>query len=125
MTKTLALNSFLWLLPLAVFAAAPQERLGFDTTGEVARAASAYIAPENMILYRMRYPDGSYREFDHDFNRPDVLHGSGGWRGRVKGDKITVRTGPNVVGGRAEFVFKAGRLVSFAQGGKKTAFPSR
>ena len=50
------------LLPLVAFAAA-RERLSFDTETNSAPAAAAYIAPENLVLYRMRYPDGSYREF--------------------------------------------------------------
>ncbi len=110
-------------LPLAAFPAVPRERLGFDPATNSAAAAAAYIAQENMILYRMRYPDGSYREFEHNFDSPNILHSTGGWRGRVKGDRITVKSGSNVDGGPAEFVFKKGRLVSFAQKDVKLTFP--
>ena len=110
------------ILPLMTFSA-QRERLGFDPATNPAPAAAAYIAPENMILYRMRYPNGSYREFDHNFDRPDILHGTGGWRGRVKGDKIYVKTGANVEGGPARMVFDKGRLVSFTQGDAKLEFP--
>ena len=110
------------LLPLVAFAAA-RERLSFDTETNSAPAAAAYIAPENLVLYRMRYPDGSYREFEHNFDNPDVLYSVGGWRGRVKGRRIFVRSGKNVEGGRAEFVFDRGRLVSFSLKGKTVEFP--
>ena len=110
------------LLPLVAFAAA-RERLSFDAETNSAPAAAAYIAPENLVLYRMRYPDGSYREFEHNFDNPDVLYSVGGWRGRVKGRRIFVRSGKNVEGGRAEFVFDRGRLVSFSLKGKTVEFP--
>ncbi len=116
------LAQILALLPLAAFSA-PRERLGFDPATNPAPAAAAYIAPENMILYRMRYPNGSYREFEHDFDRPDILRSTGGWRGRVRGERIFVKTGGNVEGGPAEIVFDKGRLVSFSQNGKKLEFP--
>ena len=75
----------------AAFPAVPREKLGFDPATNASAAASAYIAQENMILYRMRYPDGSYREFEHNFDNPDVLRSTGGWHGRVKGDRITIK----------------------------------
>ena len=110
-------------LPLAAFPAVPRERLGFDPATNASAAAAAYIAQESMILYRMRYPDGSYREFEHNFDNPNALHSVGGWRGRVKGDRITVKSGDNLVGGPAEFVFRKGRLVSFRQKNVKLDFP--
>ena len=111
------------LLPLAALSAAPLEKLGFDPQKEPEKAAAAYFAPESLILFRMRYPDGSYREFQRNFERPDVLRSVGGWRARIKGDRITVKTGPNVAGGQASFVFEKGRLVEFAQGELKKTFP--
>lgn len=111
------------LLPLAALAATPQEKLGFDPQKEPEKAAAAYFAPESLILFRMRYPDGSYREFMRNFEKPDVLRSVGGWRARIKGDRITVKTGPNVEGGAATFVFHKGRLVEFAQGDVRKSFP--
>ena len=112
----------LLLVPLAA-SAVQLDGLGFDPTTETNRVASAYLAPENMFLFRMRYPDGSYREFDRDYATPAVLRGGDGWRGRISGDRIRVKTGPHVKGGPAEFVFEKGRLVAFAQGDRKYEFP--
>ena len=112
----------LLLVPL-VASAVQLDGLGFDPATETNRVASAYLAPENMFLFRMRYPDGSYREFDRDYATPAVLRGGDGWRGRISGDRIRVKTGPHVKGGPAEFVFEKGRLVAFAQGDCKYEFP--
>lgn len=111
------------LLPLAALAAAPQEKLGFDPQKEPEKAAAAYFAPESLILFRMRNPDGAYREFERNLAKPDVLRSVGGWRARIKGDRITVKTGPKVEGGPATFVFQKGRLVEFAQGDVRKSFP--
>ena len=111
------------LLPLAALSAAPLEKLGFDPQKEPEKAAAAYFSPESLILFRMRYPDGTYREFMRNFDTPDVLRSIGGWRARINGDRITVKTGPNVAGGQASFVFEKGRLVEFAQGELKKTFP--
>ena len=48
----------LLLVPL-VASAVQLDGLGFDPATETNRVASAYLAPENMFLFRMRYPDGS------------------------------------------------------------------
>ncbi len=111
------------LLPLAALAAAPLEKLGFDPQKEPEKAAAAYFAPESLILFRMRYPDGTYREFMRNFDKPNRLKSVGGWVANIKGDRITVKTGPNVEGGPASFVFQKGRLVEFAQGDVKKTFP--
>ena len=112
----------LLLVPL-VASAVQLDGLGFDPATETNRVASAYLAPENMFLFRMRYPDGSYREFDRDYATPAVLRGGDGWRGRISGNRIRVKTGPYVKGGVAEFTFERGRLVAFAQGDRKYEFP--
>lgn len=109
------------LLPLAALAAM-REKLGFDPVRDPDAASSAYIAPENQILYRMRHPDGTYREFQHDFAHPGDLFGAYGWRGRARGDRIVIKSGPLVEGGPAEFVFQGGRLVSFRQGTVSRSF---
>ena len=111
------------LLPLAALAAAPQEKLGFDPQKEPEKAAAAYFAPESLILFRMRYPDGTYREFMRNFDKPNRLRSVGGWVANIKGDRITVKSGRDVDGGPASFVFQKGRLVEFAQGGVKKTFP--
>ena len=113
------------VLPLAVSAADVRGYLGFDPEKEVELAANAYIAQENVILFRMRYPNGSYREFERNFARPDVLAGSQGWKGRIMAaDRIVVRTGRDPNGDRWEWTFKSGRCVAFGKiGGKKHSFP--
>ena len=111
------------LLPLAALSAAGREKLGFDPATELDKAAAIYFAPESDILFRMRYPNGSYREFERNFERPDRLYGVNGWRGKIKGGNITLVSGDGIEGGRAKFVFRGGRLVSFEQGSFATNFP--
>lgn len=106
-----------------VVALSAPERLGFDPVTNVEAVASAYLAPENMVIYRMRQPDGSYREFEHDFEHPDRFYGPGKWRGKAKDDRITISSGPDEKGQRTRFVFKKGRLVTFVHDGKKSRFP--
>ena len=118
-----ALQIALLLLPLALSAVTVREYLGFDPEKEGDLAANAYIAQENVILFRMRYPNGSYREFERNFVRPDVLVGGGGWKGRItSADEVVVRTGRDPNGVRWEWKFKSGRCVSFGKvkGTKRT-----
>lgn len=112
------------VLPLTALAAAPREKLGFDplTETNLAHIASAYFAPENSFLFRMRMPDGSYREFDRSFERPDYLRSMRGWRGRIKGDTVTLRSGKNAPGGQVTFVFDDGTLTAFSQGEVRHTF---
>ena len=114
--------ALLLFLPLAAVEAAPREKLGFDPRTEIEVASATYFAPENEILFRMRTPDGSYREFQRNFDRPNALWSVRGWRGTIAGDRITVRSGPEVEGGPARFVFDKGRLVSFEQGSVNRTF---
>ena len=124
-------RSILFLLPLAAFAAAKPEGLGFDlaATNAPDYVASIYIAPENEFLYRMRFPDGHYREFQKtelDSSTPlQALWSPGKWKGALKGKKrqIAVESSPNVVGGRAAFLFQNGRIIRFEQGEKLWNFP--
>lgn len=124
-------RSILFLIPLAVLAAAKPERIGFDPAASngLERAASIYIAPENEFLYRMRFPDGSYREFQRSeisSTSPfQTLWSPGNWKGglREKERLIYVESGANVVGGRALFLFRNGRLIQFEQNGKVGKVP--
>ena len=126
-----AIRSVLFLIPLAVFAAGRPEGLGFDPTASNAleSAASIYIAPENEFIYRMRFPDGSYREFQRtvsDLASPlQKLWSPGDWKGglRWKERLIYVESSTNVVGGRALFLFRNGRLVTFEQNCKVGKIP--
>ena len=123
MNTTRFLRVLFLLLPLAALAAPRMEGLGFDVATASNCVANAYIAPENMFLFRMRYPNGTYREFDRDYAQPTVLRSGDGWRGRIAGDRIVVKTGPRVKGGPATFAFEKGRLVGFKQGEQALEFP--
>ena len=125
------LRSVLLLLPLAALAAVQPAGLGFDPAASNGqeRAASIYIAPENEFLYRMRNPDGSYREFqmnEIDSSGPfQTLWSPHDWKGAVRenGGLIFVESGANVPGGRAAYLFRKGRLVQFEQKGKVWRIP--
>ena len=112
------------VLPLAVLAAAPREKLCSDLAAKtnLARIASTYIAQENSFLFRMRMPNGSYREFERNFDTPNILRSVNGWRGRIKGDTIAVVSGTNLAGGIARFVFSDGSLTWFSHDGFKQKF---
>lgn len=119
-------RSILLLLPLATIGATGPERLGFDptTSNGIASAASIYFAPENALLFRMRSPDGAYREFQGSLDPKDPsLWSVRGWHGEIRGNLVLVETGRNVEGGIAHYIFDRGRLVMFMQGGKKYEFP--
>ena len=119
------------LLPLAAFAAAQPEGLGFDPAASSAMeyAASIYIAPENEFLYRMRNPNGSYREFQKsEINSTEAIQtlwSPHGWKGAVreKENLIFVESGAKVKGGRAVYLFRHGRLVQFEQNGNVQRIP--
>ena len=125
-------RAILLLLPVAAFAAASSERLGFDPAASngLETAASIYFAPENSFLYRMRNPDGSYREFqksDIGSTSPmQMLWSPRGWKGglRVKEGLVYVESSPNVAGGRALYLFRNGSLVQFEQKGNVLRVPA-
>ena len=129
---TVPFRPILLLLPVVVLAAASPERLGFDptTSNGLASAASIYFAPENSFLYRMRNPDGSYREFQKsevDSKSPmQMLWSPRGWKGglREKQALVYVESSPNVVGGRAVYLFRNGSLIQFEQGGTVHRIPA-
>lgn len=101
------------LLTVCLSSAQPADDIGFNPKKNLERISSAYLAPENMLFFRMRQPNGVTREFERDYSRPGVLRSVRQWSGRMKGDKIVIKTGPGTKGGPAEFVFKKGRLVGF------------
>lgn len=110
------------VLPLAVLAEPQREKLGFDPATQLDSAASIYFAPENSILFRMRNPDGSYREFQRSFDKPNRLWGVRGWHGKIREDTVLLRSGEEVDGGMAEYIFKQGRLTFFKQGSVQRRF---
>lgn len=81
----------------------------------------AYFAPTSPLFYRMRYPEGGYREFERDMGNPAVMRGANGWKAVLSaGDRITVTgAGPS---GRERYVFDRGRLVSFKVPGATNSF---
>lgn len=112
----------LCLLPWTVLVAGPREKLGFDPDAQIDDVASVYFAPENQILFRMRNPNGSYREFQRTFDRPNYLAGVHGWQAWLKGDRIVVRSGEKFDGKPVQYVFDRGRLVSFTYKGVKHTY---
>lgn len=101
------------LLVAAMSFADSADDIGFNPDTQLNRVSSAYIAPENMLFFRLRQPNGVTREFERDYSRPGVLRSVRQWSGMMKDDKVLIRTGPETNGGPAEFIFKKGRLVSF------------
>jgi len=84
--------------------------------GEVegrAPVTSSYIAPVSAVLYRFWQPDGVVRELD--LSGPDTLQGGFGWKGVIKGDRITLWSGSDVSREwQGTYVFRRGRLVAFS-----------
>jgi len=114
------LKFFGWIFPLAALAAVPGgTSLGFDPEKQPDAVASAYFAPENSFLFRMRNPDGSYREFQRNFDRPDALWSMYGWRGKIAGDLVSIQSPVAAKGAEPDcrYVFRKGRLVSFVEKG--------
>ena len=119
------LQTALLLLPLVLPAVTVREYLGFDPETEVDRAANAYFASENIILFRMRYPNGDYREFNRNFAHPNVLFAENGWAGLITDEEgVVITTGRDPNGDQWEWRFRSGRCVAFGKvGGKKRMFP--
>lgn len=101
------------LLTASLSFAQPADDIGFNPDTQLERLASVYIAPENMLFFRMRQANGVTREFERDYSRPGVLRSVRQWSGMLKGDRIVIRTGPETKGGPAEFTFRNGRLIGF------------
>ena len=81
-----------------------------------------YLAPANQVFWRLRYGNGSYREFERDLGNPEVMRGSGDWKARFKGSKIFVRSPGK--GDQAEtMVFDRGRLVHYEGNGQTNDLP--
>ena len=107
------------------------QNLGFDptTSAGLELAASIYFVPENELLYRMRFPNGDYREFEkrHAYSTRPIqeLWSPHGWMGfvREKEGLIFVKSGTNVEGGEVQFLFKNGRLIQLEQNGKVFKIP--
>ena len=70
------------LAVLPMMAGAAADSLGFNPEKNPEKALGMYIAPENSLIYRMRQPDGSTREFERIYARPGTLASVRGWKGR-------------------------------------------
>ena len=103
------------VLPAAAWTAS--DTLGFNPERNPENALGMYIAPENSLIYRMRQPDGSTREFERDYSRPGTLNSVRGWKGRYERDLVEIVSGPDIKGGRVSYLFKRGRLVRFEREG--------
>lgn len=98
-------------------AAVVVDGLGFNPEKRPGAALKMYIAPENRVIFKLRQPDGSTREFERDYSRPGALRGARGWRGAYGGSRIKIKSGPNAKGGEIGYVFDKGRLVKFQREG--------
>lgn len=83
--------------------------------------ALAYFAPENQLFYRMRYPDGGYREFQRSLDDLSRMDGANGWRARIEKHGVITVSGRSR-GTAEKYVFERGRLVSYIAKGKKNSF---
>ena len=112
-----AVATAILLAALPIVAGAAADPLGFDPAKNPEKALGMYIAPENSLIYRMRQPDGSTREFERDYSRPGTLRSVRGWKGRYWRDLVSIESGPDVKGGKISYLFRRGRLVAFSREG--------
>ena len=105
------------LAALPMVAGAAADSLGFNPEKNPEKSLGMYIAPENSLIYRMRQPDGSTREFERDYSRPGTLRSVRGWKGRYGRDLVAIESGPDVKGGKISYLFRQGRLVAFSREG--------
>ena len=103
------------LAVLPMMAGAAADSLGFNPEKHPDKALGMYIAPENCLIYRMRQPDGSTREFERVYSEPGALRSVRGWKGRFGRDLVFIESSPDVKGGQISYLFKRGRLVSFSR----------
>lgn len=95
--------------------------LGFDPVREPQRAAEIYLAPVNSIIWHMRQPDGTFRQFEKLVFEPNRFRAPDGWRARRSGNRMTVSSGEKH-GGPYDFVFEDGKLVRFVRPGATNEF---
>ena len=122
----MSLRAILLPLAMAILSVARAEGLGFDPAASngLESAASIYFAPENSFLFRMRSPDGSYREFQRNLDPNDPrIWSVRGWHGLIQGNLVLIESGRDVAGGKAQYIFDRGRLVMFNQGKLQREFP--
>ena len=93
------------LAALPMVAGAAADSLGFNPEKNPEKSLGMYIAPENSLIYRMRQPDGSTREFERDYSRPGTLRSVRGWKGRYGRDLVAIESGPDVKGGKISYLF--------------------
>ena len=107
------------LVLFAAVAATGGEDFGFDPICESQKAASAYLVPENQLIFKLILPNGKLQQFERDLSSPDGrLRNAFGWSGRLlDGQKIRIKSAEG-----SRFTFDRGRLVSFRHAGKTTAF---
>lgn len=98
-------------------AAVVVDGLGFNPEKNPDAALKMYIAPENRVIFKMRQPNGTTREFERDYSRPGALRGARGWRGAYGGSKIKILSGPKAKDGEIGYLFDKGKLVKFQREG--------
>lgn len=82
--------------------------------------SASYFAPENSLIYKAVFPDGTAREFERVISASDfALRSTGGWSGKVTGDANVVIEGPGNDGAIETWTYERGRLVGYAKGGER------
>lgn len=78
---------------------------------------ASYFAPENELIFKAVFPDGSAREFERSFagDGNDLLS-VGGWSGRMTSEGRVSIGGPGRDGVPESYVYDRGRLVQFIKG---------
>lgn len=80
--------------------------------------SSAYFAPANRLVFKVVWPGGDVREFEHDLSRPGHLRSVDGWSAQMSGEGTVDVSSPDGVSPRTYFRFDRGRLVRFVRDGE-------
>ena len=107
---------------LLVFAFAAFAALSVRSETLTNGTALAYFAPENQLFYRLRYPDGGYREFERSLDDTRLMHGVDGWKAVISAGGVITATGRSARGPE-KWVFRNGRLVECRIPGETNSFP--
>lgn len=102
--------------------AAAAEGEGLDAVSSLDSLSGSYIAPVNALMFRMRQPDGTIREYERSWFDPLKLKGPDGWTGRIKDSRIMLHSGKRSHGPSLGLIFSDGKLEQVSRDGKEHAF---
>ena len=95
---------------------------GLDAISSIESLSGSYIAPVNALMFRMRQPDGTIREYERSWLKPLKIKGPDGWSGRIKGGRIMLHSGKKSHGPSLGLVFSDGKLEQVSRNGKEHVF---